>query len=353
MLVIHTRNVHSALPEGLFQLGHHGIARESRNGPVVVFPEPVTTVYERPTERVMFWPSRDANPFFHLFEALWMIAGRDDVAFPASFVKNMRTFSDDGKRLHGAYGKRWRDWFHPADGVDGGADQLAVVAAILKGNPQDRRCVVQMWDATADLGRQGKDFPCNTQVIFSRNAEGELDMSVFNRSNDMIWGAYGANAVHFSFLQEFMAAWIGCPVGRYWQVSNNLHAYSNEVLDKVRHLSTVGDDSTDPYRSGQVSPYPLVSTDIVTWQQDLGILLEQGPITGFRDPFFRRVATPMWYAHAVSKDKTLDPEDRYLKALEIIEQCRATDWRLACQQWLQRRLDNVRAVQEGHLNAAE
>jgi thymidylate synthase len=70
----------------------------------------------------------------------------------------------------------------------------------------------------------GKDVPCNTNAFF-RVTNGKLDMMVNCRSNDIFWGAYGANAVHFSFLQEYVASSIGVEVGRYWQNSFNFHAY--------------------------------------------------------------------------------------------------------------------------------
>jgi hypothetical protein len=56
-----------------------------------------------------------------------------------------------------------------------------LVTDALNKNPDDRRCVVQMWDAKRDLGHQGKDFPCNTSIHFAVNYYGELDMNVLNR----------------------------------------------------------------------------------------------------------------------------------------------------------------------------
>jgi len=58
-------------------------------------------------------------------------------------------------------------------------------------------------------------------------------MVVFNRSNDMVWGCYGANAVHFSFLHEFIGRSTGLPLGTYTQVSVNLHAYIDGKMGKV------------------------------------------------------------------------------------------------------------------------
>ncbi|MCB1127948.1 MAG: hypothetical protein KDM81_15745, partial [Verrucomicrobiae bacterium] len=253
MKVIKTRNVQQALPEALYQLSFEGVRRDSRNGPVFMFPEPVTTVYLRPAERVLFWAERDANPFFHLMESLWMLGGRNDVEYVARFVERMRSYSDDGVTFHGAYGFRWRQHFFE--------DQLPKIIAALKANRDDRRQVLSMWDTDADLGRQGKDLPCNLQAIFQIACDGRLDMTVTNRSNDLIWGAYGANAVHFSYLHEYVARSVGVEQGIYRQVSANFHAYE-DVL-KVAPLADLaanpmtGKETPDPYAAGIAEPFPL------------------------------------------------------------------------------------------------
>ena len=59
-----------------------------------------------------------------------------------------------------------------------------------------------------------------------------------------------------------------------------------------------------------------------------------------RDRFFRRVAGPIVKAHDHYHDN--QGEDRYLGAIEILDQCLATDWRAACQEWLMRRCDRWR-----------
>ena len=87
MKVINARNVNDALAAGLRYLWAEGIPETSRNGPVLVAPTPVTTVYSHPTERVLLSPTRDANPFFHLMESLWMLAGKNDIALPVQFNK--------------------------------------------------------------------------------------------------------------------------------------------------------------------------------------------------------------------------------------------------------------------------
>lgn len=321
MQVIVSRNVNDALILGLKAVSEEGMLRDSRNGPVRVFESPVTTVYERPDERVVFFPERDANPFFHFMEGLWMIAGRNDVEWISRFNASIANYSDDGVTFHGAYGYRWRKHF--------GMDQLDIIAELLRQNPDDRRIVLQMWDPKVDLARGGKDFPCNTAVKF-RIVDGRLDMTVENRSNDMIWGAYGANAVHFSMLQEYMAAKIGVRLGHYWQVSTNFHSYVN-TLEKHKDLITL--EPTSPYHYG-VEPFPMVNTDITTWEQDLEVFMAAGDtIMGYKDTFFKRVAVPMYRSWNAFKEK------KHQMAVNILEnECVAADWSRAAVEWIQRRM---------------
>lgn len=340
MQVIQGRNVHALLPEAIYQLKFKGVHRDSRNGPVIMFPTPATIVYERPTERVLFWPQRDANPFFHFMECLWMLDGRRDTAWIGTYSDGIVRYSDDGKNFHGAYGYRWRKHF--------GMDQLMLAAQELQKNKDNRRVYIGMWDPQADLAKEGKDFPCNVGLTLQINVEGALDLVVHNRSNDLIWGALGANAVHFSFLQEVMAAIIQVPVGRYWQVSSNLHAYV-EVFDKVAVLADEAPDSyrtmVNPYEMEPMAPYPVMTVDPVLWFQDLSIFMKSGPIIGFRDPFFRQVATPILRAHQAYRDRG-NPA-RFDDAAEILQQCRATDWGVACLAWIQKR--KTQAIEKGKL----
>lgn len=346
MLVLHGDNVHSILISGVTAMDMLGKPRESRFGDVLVIDGPVTTVYENPEQRVVFWAERDANPFFHFMESLWMMAGRDDVAWLSQFSSNISQFSDNGETFHGAYGYRWKHHFKnvtytqsygpmgsPDNEVIKDIDQLSIVVEMLKENPDERRCVVQMWDAESDLGRAGKDIPCNTQIMFSINIRGELDMTVSNRSNDMVWGAYGANAVHFSFLQEIMASRIGVKVGKYWQISNNFHAYL-KTFEQVRSLKD--HKLVNPYADGEVTNYPIMNTEWETWNADLQMFMDEGSVPGFKDSFFRRVVSPMEEAWFTYKNK--ENPNRYEDAILVANNISATDWRKACVEWLQRRM---------------
>lgn len=329
MHLLKVRNVHEALPNGIDLLCRSGYERDSRYGKVIKMEAPVTTFYSHPWERVVFWQERDANPFLHLFEALYLLAGRNDVEFLRQFAKRMEQFSDDGITFHGGYGKRWRSWFK--------IDQIQIIIDTLKKNKDDRRCVLEMWSTQHDLGKEGKDFPCNTHVYFSVNREKELDMTVCCRSNDIIWGAYGANSVCFSILQEYIATGIGIAMGRYWQISNDYHAY----LDVFTPLVGLAGRANCPYRT-KFSPYDLMGVEptmivdapLKEWDEDLKMWFVDPFKIGLRSSFFRRIATPMYAAHKAYKTKDNK------QALEIVntQMPPKSDWTLAVKEWLERRL---------------
>jgi thymidylate synthase len=337
MHVIYSRNVNDALYGALEKLKEYGYERDSRNGKVLMFEGPVTTLYDMPRERVLFDENRDANPYFHFMESLWMIAGRNDVKWISQFNSNIKNYSDDGKTFHGAYGYRWRKHFNTGVQHDSQVpwpiDQVDIVVNRLKEDPTDRRSLIQMWDAPVDLGKSGKDFPCNIAIMFARNVQnGKLDMTVVNRSNDIIWGCYGANVVHMSMLQEYMAGRIGVEVGNYWQISNNLHYYQN-VKEAYEHIQRP-DNWINPYLNG-VRPFPMMNTTPEIWERDLHLFMEHGAVPGLEDKFFTRVAVPMLVSYKAYKDKN-DP-DRFVAARSALENCAAPDWKKACSEWLDRR----------------
>lgn len=340
---IDARNVHQAIPEGCRQVQERGTVRGSRNGPVMQLPGPLVTTYRRPCERVEFHEERDANPFFHLMESLWMLAGRNDVEFVSRYSAQIGRYSDDGTTINGAYGHRWRSWF--------GLDQLNRIAVALRANNQDRRQVLAMWDGARDLANvSSKDVPCNTTAYLQVNPAGLLDLMVCNRSNDLIWGAYGANAVHFSVLLEYMAMLVGVPVGSYYQVSMNTHVYQHHwELMKVLAAKAEETPATRvvgvcPYSTDEAQPYPLISVDTPfgQWDAELHAFL-RGAVTSVEDPFFRRIALPMSAAWDEFKDK--QNPDRHQAALATLTLMPVgNDWRLACERWITRRMEKALAA---------
>lgn len=337
-------NINEAWPEGANLLRQYGIERDSRNGKVLELNAGCITTYLRPTQRVLFCPVRDANPFFHLFEALWILAGRDDVDFPSQFASQLRAYSDDGKIFHAAYGHRIRK--------SEVGDQLKEVECELKRNPLSRRAVVSIWDTEKDLSVDSADIPCNTHLYFKIDHNGKLRMTVCNRSNDIVWGLYGANAVHWSMVMEYVAASVGVPVGSMTTVSDSFHAYLDNPTWKK--LSTQMLIPRDPYTSNcnganfqpQVRTVPLVGDaelffdDLERFMADpLDELADMFPRrASYANEFFWRVAEPMYLAWAHHKQGK-----NGLGILEEVNREReskgedAIDWLVAGEHWLARR----------------
>lgn len=355
MRVINARNVNDAYRNAIRLMRRDGTPRASRNGPVIRIHGPVSTVYRCPQERVLFDSKRDANPFFHLFEALWMLSGANDVTTLDHILPSFKQFSDDGVRFHGAYGHRWRHWpdhskVHPYMME---IDQIARAISMFRIDPETRRVVIGMWDPARDLGVPSKDLPCNDLIMLEID-DGHLNMMVCNRSNDIIWGCYGANAVHMSVLHEYMAQMIDVPQGTLTQVSFNWHAYLEtpyrwESVNALDHDDGAHSSWMNPY-GVSIRPTPLVThrdsfddelTRLITCIRETQSVRALDDL--FKNVFLRDIAIPMHRAFEHVKAK------EYATAVEMLTRANRhfeyqNDWLNAGALWIQRR--EFRAAQK-------
>lgn len=261
-----------------------------------------------------------------------MLAGRDDASFLDNFVRDFSSrFAEEGGVQHGAYGKRWRGWFSRADGSR--IDQLDTVVDLLRANGQDRQAVIQMWDPEEDLAVPGlKDRPCN-QNIMLRADRGALDMTVTCRSNDIVMGCYGANAVHMSFLQEYLAARIGVSVGTYVQFSNNWHVYARDLKKMDVVSSEVNFRRTYPQTRPLVDAPEHFDEDLQNVMRRLTLYGDVADVVSnrVRNRFLVDTALPMWRANSYRRAAD------WPNALRCARQVLAADWRTAALEWLERR----------------
>lgn len=295
---------------------------ESQRGPVMEMPGPVLMTMLNPTKRVLFNAERDANPFFHLMETVWMLSGDDHVAWIAQFNKRFNEYADANGRINGAYGARWRHHFD--------RDQILDVCHILRKSPNTRRAVIGMWDPDFDLDEHN-DIPCNTHIYF-RVEYGKLDMTVCNRSNDMIWGMLGANIVHMTCLHELVSSAVGIPLGKYRVFTNNLHIYE-------RHFPLF--PAKVPNRDRMVAPsMPMLGEgETIEDSMDDAVELMQMYNPKLYCRWFRTVALPA--------------RDAYLERLaggsgmSFVKNILAPDWGAACTQWILRKEQSKLASKAG------
>lgn len=302
--------------ESLYKMRVFGSEENSRNGKVLSIETPVVLRLLDPTQRVLTDPIRDANPFFHAMEFVWMMSGTNDVTWLAQFNKNMVKYTDDGVVVHGAYGHRWRRHF--------GLDQIKKLIKEIKRDKENRRLVINMWNPDADLGYNGTDVPCNTQLLF-RVVEGELQMTVINRSNDLIWGALGANICHMTMLQELIANAVGLPLGIYYVFTQNLHIY--ESVPNFDYYMKGVPEARDIYATEVDVHVPILAQgeSYPQFVEDCEKLVQYGAaVDGLTTQWMKSVGIPIFNAWLSRKKEDLDA-------------IAADDWRIACTEWVERR----------------
>lgn len=301
---ISVRDVPEMFAEVVWAVKMHGAIEETRNGEVLAMPEPFTVAVRKPNHRVLFDEDRNANPFFHVMEAIWMMAGRNDLKWIERFNSRFKEYAEADGTLHGAYGHRWRNHFE--------RDQILEAVLRLRQDPSCRRVVLGMWDPEVDCNRKRNDLPCNTHIYF-RCVKGALDMTVCNRSNDVVWGMTGANAVHMTVLHELVAYQAGLDLGTYRVVSNNAHLYTSPHGGLLR-------GPIIPQRVEQLEPQPLLRDDetLIDFLGDCSRFCE-GRKDKMETAWMKGVAVPMYltYVERWSPHRISCPH-----------------WRIACVQWL-------------------
>jgi hypothetical protein len=333
-----TRNTNTLAPLVYDRMVDRGIQDTSRNGPVLRLPGVTTITLNHPWERVNLCPVRDANPFFHLLEAMAMLVGErgNSVELLSYFASNMRYYADGGDWYNAFYGQRMRHTW---------GDQLAQVVNELRHKPDTRQAVICLWDPH-DLWRVTNDKACNLVLIFQlEQGSGQLDMVTFNRSNDAIWGGInGANMVHLSLIHETVANAISRPMGVWHHTSANLHVYvDNPKWPALRDAPFHQSDYPEVDPEDRCPLVPGGSLEGTTIQlhafinrvenlldlQDGRLHLEsRTPLT---NRFLLHTAWPMVRAFKAHKDK------QYSEAQAIMMDVHAADWKQAGIAWLNRR----------------
>lgn len=224
------RNINDALTDVLHDIEQHGsvvVARGQEQREVLS----ALLRIDRPTERVLSLPGRNNNVFAQIAETLWVLAGRNDLAFLGHYLPRAVDFSDDGLTWRAAYGPRIRAW-------DQRVDQLREVRDRLVEDPNTKRAVVSIFDPGADFG-ETRDVPCNNWLQFLHR-DGDLHLNVTVRANDAIWGFSGINFFEWSVLHEIVANSTGYRVGRLSWFVGTLHVYERHYGTARRILQNRG-----------------------------------------------------------------------------------------------------------------
>lgn len=189
---------------------------------------PVTIVITNPLKRVISHPIRKLNYGFMIGEALWYLSGTDDLEQVAHYNKQWRNYSDDGKTLNGAYGKRLFQYEENGQVIN----QIEAIIEKLTKDKYSRHGTALIF-RPSDLIKETKDVPCNNMLRFSIRND-KLKLMNIVRSNDIIYGL--PYDIHFfALLQELVAARLNVEVGEYIHVVDSLHLYEEhfELAEKI------------------------------------------------------------------------------------------------------------------------
>ncbi len=214
-----------------------GRRQTSRNGDIMCINNAVLNL-EYPQSRHLYLEGRKSHIAAQIAETFWVMAGEDRVdPYLSFFLPRAKNYSDNGKIWYGAYGKRLYAYKQLEDAVD----------VFVKEGWDTRRSIIQILlpelDSRLGLEENGidpdnaKDRPCNNELVFFMTPQSgsdnvyELNMNVFQRSGDAIWGALNINVFEWTFLMELMVGTLNSKmeetivIGEYTHFVTNLHIY--------------------------------------------------------------------------------------------------------------------------------
>lgn len=203
------KNITDAFYQGVDLISDEG--KEVPLGKVTVAMKevfPVTINIKNPLQRHLIVPVRNMNTISVIAEVMWVLGGRDDVAYLSKYMPSAASYTKDGNSWQTAYGPRIRSNF--------GVDQLKVAYNELKRSWRTAQANISIIDAHLDLHREKLATPCTIWLNFIIR-ENKLNTFVSMRANDLIWGFSYINPFEWSIFMELLAYWLGVEVGEYYQ----------------------------------------------------------------------------------------------------------------------------------------
>jgi len=176
-----------------------------------------------PRSRLLLNKQRNLNLSFAVAEFLWIASGRNDLEMIGFYNNAIKKFSDDGRTLYGAYGKRLRS-------------QLLEIEEKLMSDRDSRQAVATIFEPI-DLSTSTKDVPCTVSLQFLIR-DNHLHLITHMRSNDIYLGT-PYDIFSFTMIQEWMSVRLGTKLGHYYHLTGSLHAYKQDetkLKDIQEHL---------------------------------------------------------------------------------------------------------------------
>ena len=194
-----------------------------------------------------------------------------------------------GEEILPRYAKNIVDFINPVSGKFDGAygprliKQFEYVLDLLRHDPDTRQAVINIFNYYDDL-HPSKDIPC-TCILQFLNRNNKLNLIVYMRSNDLLWGT-PYDVSQFTFIQECFANILGIGLGTYTHIAGSLHIYEKDVELFKRILE-----------SDEINDQKQLPVEIISWEQ----LQDQATITlhGKNEeekllPYFKQLNRLLW-----------------------------------------------------------
>jgi len=171
-----------------------------------------------------------------IHEFLWYLSGEEHIRTLREETGIWDAWADEEGRLDTAYGRFWRRYPVPEEGLAGEAwpedshrwmneegtfDQIAYALDQLRENPHSRRIVVNAWHpANAAVSTLP---PCHYTFVFNVQ-DGALNVHLTQRSGDIALGV-PFNIAAYSLLAHAVAQRVGLEVGHFGHTIVDAHVY--------------------------------------------------------------------------------------------------------------------------------
>lgn len=313
---------------------------------------PAMFIFSNPKERFLTCPGRLIHPFFQVLESIWILGGRGDVKWISKYLKNMEKYSDGKEEFHAPYGIRMREYGMNRDHgfhiIDDSIDQFQNCYDYLNDDPETRHAVMSFWNPHFDhVDVDTIDRPCNITFHFLiRN--GNLDLTIFNRSNDVHWGLFNANVVQFSVMLESMAMLLGVPVGKQIHMIDSLHFYTDNPLTEEVLSSNKKESNFNVYKYVRphsfglrnelgIDSWGLFNYCLSDFFKDEDKIWRGKLNDGVLHNDFSYLRDALYVARSFFFYKNGD----YPRAIENICEVKARDILVTCCEYLARKIDNT------------
>lgn len=163
------------------------------------------------------------DSILHKFvETLWVIRGGADVQPMFPFMHRVFDFCDKEQPTvwRGAYGPRISVYLND-------------IASLLKREPDTRRAALAIYNNDLDFCVSSKDIPCNMSLVFVPESGNRLSLTVFIRSNDLVWGWSGINVFEWACVLSYVCGKLKLSPGNVSTMSVDLHLYERAWAMKL------------------------------------------------------------------------------------------------------------------------